>query len=368
MMKILHITPTYLPSRRYGGPIESVHGLCKGLVGHGHRVHVFTTDVDGDGYSDVPLDKEVDLDGVKVRYFHSDFLRRLYYSKTMAAALSQQIAQSDVSHHHSIFLWPTWMAARCAAQQKVPYLISPRGMLDPVLLKMKSVFAKRLWIEFCERTNFEKASSIHATSHFEYEQIQRFGIEEERICLVPNGIEADFFAKTDEIKAQRVPWGVLFLGRLSWKKGLDRLISAVALLPSAHLTVAGNDDENYLPFLKNVARDKGLGDRVNFVGPVYGANKANLLKTASVFVLPSYSENFGVAVLEAMAVGCPVVVTPEVGLADVVEGAGAGIVVEGVPEKGQNGRRIALERFIWEKVARQMETVYQSILSRSPRC
>ena len=128
-MKILHVVATYLPAVRYGGPIRSVHGLCVALAALGHEVHVFTTNVDGTGDSDVPLCQPVDIDGVTVWYFPSRLLRRLYWSPKMKKALSREVPSFDVVHLHSVFLWPIWAAARIAERSGVPYVVSPRGML-----------------------------------------------------------------------------------------------------------------------------------------------------------------------------------------------------------------------------------------------
>src|SRR4249920_2269941 len=113
-MRILHVVPSYLPAVRYGGPIVSVHALCAALVRCGHEVHVFTTNVDGEGESDVPLEQSVSMDGVHVHYFPVSGLRRLYYSPAMAMALAKDIGNFDLVHLHSVFLWPTWAAARAA--------------------------------------------------------------------------------------------------------------------------------------------------------------------------------------------------------------------------------------------------------------
>ena len=103
---------------------------------------------------------------------------------------------------------------------------------------------------------------------------------------------------------------MLFLGRINWKKGLDRLIPAMAHVPGTDLLIAGNDEENYTPTLQALAERCGVAERVRFLGPVHGRDKWRLMATADVFALPSYSENFGIAALEAMACGVPVVVTP----------------------------------------------------------
>src|SRR5439155_8383998 len=144
-MRLLHVVPTYLPATRYGGPIFAVHGLCRALARRGHEVHVFTTNVDGDGVSDVPLDRPVNLDGVHVHYFGAS-LRRIYFSPGMRRMLEKRVRDFDVVHAHSVFLWPTAAAARAAHARGVPYVISPRGMLVNELIERKSRFAKRAWI------------------------------------------------------------------------------------------------------------------------------------------------------------------------------------------------------------------------------
>ena len=111
-MRILHVTPTYLPAVRYGGPIRSVHGLAKAQAARGHDVEVFTTNVDGPGVSPVPLDEAVAIDGVKVRYFATGAGRRLFRSPAMGRALKAKIASFDVVHIHYMWVWPTTAAAR----------------------------------------------------------------------------------------------------------------------------------------------------------------------------------------------------------------------------------------------------------------
>ena len=129
-MKLLHVVSSYLPAVRYGGTIVSVHGLCRALVERGHDVHVYTTSVDGPRDSDVPHNEPVDLDGVKVWYFRSNRLRRLYRAPDLATALAAHVAAFDVVHTHAIYLWPLWAAARAARRAHVPYVVSPRGMLE----------------------------------------------------------------------------------------------------------------------------------------------------------------------------------------------------------------------------------------------
>src|SRR6185295_8900770 len=122
-MRLLHVVPTYFPAVRYGGPIHSVHGLCAALSARGNDVHVFTTNVDGAGDSNVPLGRPVTMNGVKVWYFPSSRFRRLYWSPPMRRALDAEVRGFDIVHLHSVFLWPTWAAARMARRAGVPYVL-----------------------------------------------------------------------------------------------------------------------------------------------------------------------------------------------------------------------------------------------------
>lgn len=318
---------------------------------------VFTTNVDGDAESDVPLDREVLLDGVRVRYFASTF-RRLYVSPAMRTVL-QDIDSFDLVHNHSVFLWPTTAAARAAKKHSVPYVISPRGMLVRDLIQRKSSFVKRAWIRLIERRNFADAAAIHFTSQRELDDARETRIPIPRPFVVPNGI--DVIPRPD---VPRDPNTVLYLGRINWKKGLDRLITA--LPANVKLIVAGNDEENLTPKLRELAR----GRDVELPGPVYGDAKWELLARAAAFVLPSLSENFGNVVVEAMMMSTPVIVSPEVGVASDVESAGAGVVTHDFAsaigdvlrdprDYGSNGRALVESTFTWPAVAERMEHEYR---------
>ena len=364
-MKILHVVPTYFPARRYGGPIVAVHGLCKALVARGHEVHVFTTNVDGDATLDVPADRAVDVDGVAVRYFPSP-LPRLYWSPEMRRAL-RNVREYDVVHIHAVYLWPGIAAARAARAAGVPYVISPRGMLVPELIRRKSRAMKTLWLQLLERRGFAHASAIHFTSQLEWEDAKRVGIPLPSPIVIPNGV--DIPPRPNVPHDDRT---LLFLGRVNWKKGLERVIEALPSL-RARLIVAGNDEENLTPRLRELA--SSVGANVDFVGPVYGTAKNELLARATLFVLMSTSENFGNAVLEALAMETPAVLSSGVGLAEEVVNAGAGVIgfdavsallddANARAEMGRRGRALVESRFAWPIVAKQMEEAYCSISSR----
>src|SRR5438067_3133314 len=369
-VKILHVVPTYLPARRYGGPIYTVHGLCKALAARGHEVSVATTNVDGDNDSEVPLGTPVDLDGVSVHYYASP-LRRLYWSPSMHKALKSLVPKNDVVHLHSVFLDPTRAAARAAHRAGVPYVITPRGMLVRELIRQKSTLAKTAWLRLVERRNFDQAAAIHFTSQLEWDDAKEIGLPLPSPFVVPNAIDIQ--------PLQTMPRDddtILFLGRITWKKGIDILIESLAYVERARLVIAGNDDEKYAPRLRELAEQVGVADRGEFRGTVTGDAKEALLASAAIFALPSLSENFANVVLEAMAAATPVIVTPQVGLSDDVRRAHAGVVADRDPralgeaiagllrdprlraEMGERGRHLVEEKFTWPRVAAEMEAHY----------
>ena len=188
-MKILHVVPTYYPAVRYGGPIQSVHGLASALAAQGHDVHVYTTNADGDGVLPVPRDRPVQVDGVNVWYFETGVGRRIYRSPKMRQALATNIASFDIVHLHSVFLWPTSAAAQAARRVGVPYVLSPRGMLVKDLIRRKSSLAKRAWIALFEHRNIEAAAAVHLTSEIEASELRMLGFRSARLAVVANGIE-----------------------------------------------------------------------------------------------------------------------------------------------------------------------------------
>lgn len=372
-MRILHVSPTYLPATRYGGPIYAVHGLARAQAARGDDVHVFATNVDGGGVTPTPLGSPVDIDGVQVWYFPCGLGRRIFRAPRMADELNACVRDFDVVHAHSAFLWPASAAARAARRENKPFLFSPRGMLTPELVCARSRFAKSLWINVIGKDLMSRASAIHVTSDVERDGVERLRLKAQMFGVVPNGVDPPPHLPPLDVSR---PF-VLSLGRISWKKGLDRLIEAFAYVSDADLVIAGNDEERLTPRLKALAGRLGLSARVRFVGPVAGDAKWRLLRAASAFALASHSENFANAVLEAMICGVPVVVTPQVGLAATVESNGAGLVVDRDPAifgaaiaslladagkraaMGAAAEAVARQSFSWPAIASAMDELYQ---------
>jgi glycosyltransferase involved in cell wall biosynthesis len=381
-MKLLHVVPTYLPATRYGGPIHSVHGLCRALVELGHEVDVFTTSVDGPADSDVPIGRAVELDGVRVTYFESRYGRRLYFAPAMQAALRASVARYDALHLHSVFLWPTNVAASSARAARVPYVLSPRGMLVPELVEQKSRWLKTAWLTLVESRTLAGAAHVHMTSRRELIDARRMPLPIPAPRIVPNGVGGPSHGWQERVStrvealAARAPF-VLYLGRLSWKKGLPRTLRALAGT-DMRLVICGPDDERMTAELQALARDAGVESQVSFEAAVEGPDKWALLQAARIVVLASDNENFGNVVPEAMWMGTPVVVSDQIGARDVVEKAGCGLVCgrdEGALRQalrtlwqdpalcarmGAAGQRFAREHLTWHDVALEMQACYAS--------
>jgi glycosyltransferase involved in cell wall biosynthesis len=384
-LRILHVSPTYLPATRYGGPIYSVHGLVRTLVELGHEVDVFTTNVDGPGVSDVPLNHPVELDGVNVWYFSATW-PRLYRSPAMGQALSRMVPLFDIVHLHSVFLWPTWAGAVASRKVSVPYVLSPRGMMVKQLVRLKSRAAKSIWIKLIERSNLEQAAAIHVTADIEAREIEKFGFSLPPLVTIPNGVTLpvidDSAVISAEIRAlaERQPL-VLFLGRIDWKKNLMELVRAMSQVPHGHLGIVGNDEDGYARNLLTLTSSLDLINRITILPrSVLGSDKETLLSACKLFVLPSLSENFGNAALEAAIRGKPIIVSEEAGVAAMVREHQCGLTcrpnAEDIghsiktllddPERskimGERGRSAALSCYTWPVVARRMNTLYESIV------
>jgi glycosyltransferase involved in cell wall biosynthesis len=258
-------------------------------------------------------------------------------------------------------------------------------MLIRDVIRRKNPLIKTAWINLVERATLARAAGLHVTAELEGDEIRALNLPiPDVVSCVPNGL--DWPARHLPLSA--TPYAALprhyalFLSRISWKKGLDRLINAWKAVPELPLVIAGNDEEGYRPKLESLARSLGLADRVIFTGPVSDEHKWALYERAELFLLPSYSENFGMVVAEAMAMACPVIVTPDVGLARLVESEGAGVVTGNDPanlaaavmglladearrrEMGRRGRELVLRHLGWATVVEHMESMYISVLDQ----
>lgn len=389
-MKLLHVVASYAPAWRYGGPIQSVAALCQGLARLGEEVTVFTTNIDGQGNLPVPVGQPVIQEGVKVHYFQVRQPRFWSFSWGLTQALRREVKSFDLVHLEGIFVYPSLAAGHFCRKYGVPYVVSPRGMLCTVAHEMKSL-RKKVYLTAFEKRNLKAARAIHFTTADEERQKIPLDLGRPAV-VVPNSIDLEpfrslppygtFRARYPEMAGKRL---ALFFGRLHPIKGLDRLSEAFSRvahkLADVHLVVSGYDGEGYGERVRDALRRHGTLELVTFTGPVVGAEKLAAFRDCDLLVMPSYQENFGMAALEAMACGLPVVVSKGVYLYPEIERAGAGLVVDGEPaglaaametlledpalrvRLGAAGRRLVRKRFSAERVAAEMRAVYRSILA-----
>jgi len=343
------------------------------LKRQGVDIEVFTTDADGEAALPRVITDAGSFEGVPVRYFPRTWPLEPIGSRECAATLRGTVRRFDALHIHGLWNRVVWAAAREARRARVPYVLSPRGMLESAALAHRA-WRKRLAYAAIERHTIEGAAVCHATSPGEATTLRAIK-PDAAVCLIPNGVEtppAGVDAPCD------TPPTFVFVGRLHAIKRLDLLIDAfarvAAVSPEARLVIAGPDEQGLRASLE--ARHP-LGARVTWLGAVDAARRDAVLAQARALVLCSDSESFGMAVVEAMAAGRAVIVTRTCGWND-LERRGAGLLVDQTPaaiadamlrlldvraaaEMGVKGRRWVEEAFTWDAVAGRFIETYSTL-------
>jgi glycosyltransferase involved in cell wall biosynthesis len=347
----------------------------------GHFVSVVATD---HALETIPR-----LDGVEITSFPCTF-SRWRFSLSLGRALAKLVGASDIVHIHMIWEYPTYAGARICRKLKKPYIIRPCGMLDRWSLS-QGAWKKAAYLHLLGAPLIRNAAALHFTTHDELTNSLCFHDQEDSF-VVPNGLPANVFVPPQDIQAFRCRFPelkekriVLFLGRLHYKKQpnvvLDAFKHICGIDERLALVLAGPCEPAYLNHLRQLAKTLGLNNRVVFTGVLQGAVVREALFAAEIFVLPSLQENFAIAVAEAMAAGCPVVVSEQVNLASEIRDNKAGIVCksDAVSTAGaleilirndglraimaKNGRSLVADRFTWRKVSADLMSVYHDILS-----
>ncbi|MEO7741957.1 MAG: glycosyltransferase [Usitatibacter sp.] len=390
-MKVLIVMPCYRPATRFGGPIGSVHSLAVALRSLGHEVAVFATNSNGPCDLPVALGVAHDIDGVQVTYFPVRWPRSYFRSPSLKEALRARARGFDVGYLPWLYVYTTTAAASEFTRQGVPFVISPRGMLDRKMIEKKGRLRKTAYLSLVGSRHFRRAAAIHFTSPLERD-LSWARFDEARTWVIPNGLDIVADLRPDRWPDPIAGLGrnrqvVLFLGRLSYIKGLDLLAAAWPLVargaPLAHLVLAGPDDEHlYGPFQREIAR-AGAHASVSYVGLVDDDQKAALMRRCVLLVAPSHSDSFGMSVLEAMSQGKPVVVSRHVGISPEVEASGGGRVVASDAEElasaileiihrpdmaremGASGKALVETRFSILAIARRMEAALESVAKRA---
>ena len=406
-LKILQIIPSI--SVVYGGPSQMIRGFSKALARQGAEVTILTTDSNGDSGQaplEVPLHYPVKQDGYTVRYFRCAPFRRYKFSLGLLTWLYHHAHEFDLAHIHALFSPVSSCAAAIARYSQLPYILRPLGTLDPADIQKKR-YLKYLYAALLERPNISGAAGLHFTSPQENEVSERFGTHTPGVVLPlgvtppshlknPNAILATLSSPASPT-ALAPPLNIpipttpdipviLFMSRIDPKKGLDLLIPALENLVANgqpfHFVLAGTNPQD-------PAYEKSVGDRIQFspisacttiTGFVQGEQKQALLQRADLFVLPSYYENFGISVAEAMVAGTPVLISDQVHIHTDVQNAEAGWVCscnesaltmellkalqdpDMRRQRGVNAQQCALKTYSWSAIAQRTLNVYRNIL------
>lgn len=374
---------------RYGGIASSMPLLCDALASVGERVDLVTfCDGEERQSATVPERRGYGLEMLPAGW------PQWIASRKLRSRLGGLIAESSIVHIHGIWQEHCFLAANLARRASVPYMISAHGMLEPWALRNKG-WKKKLYGAAFERPNLRRAACLRALTEAEAEDYRRYGYRG-TIAVIPNGVrpplsvsKREFLSAFPELEGKRV---VLFLGRIHYKKGVYLLVDAFERIakkhPAAQLIMAGPDSENTLAAVRRKVTEASAGARVTFTGMLNPTMKWSALAAASVFVLPSFSEGFSVATLEALAAGVPPLISRQCYFPS-VEHARAGVVVEPEVEAvaealdrllsaspddlasmGRNGAMLARSRYSWEAVAADFKALHRWILhgGSAPRC
>ncbi|MDA8988722.1 glycosyltransferase [bacterium] len=350
-MRVLHVVDTLDPST--GGPARTVPFLVDALQRTG-------------------LDCRIWARGTSSHL--SDHLGLRAEQGPLGQVLSG--TEWDLVHHHGMWLPFHRVVARVCAVRRIHRIVSPRGMLEPWALAHHRWRKRLAWILF-QRRDVMDACGVHVTSEAEAAQLRSLGFPGPMACI-PNGVE---MPSSDSIARFDGPPTVVFLGRIHPVKGLDVLVDAWqrAALPGWRMEVVGPNEDGHQALLEEKLKRAGLFDQWRFAGEVRGDGRWNALRRGHLFVLPSHTENFGLAVAEALAIGLPVIATRGTPWSGVEErGCGRWVDLEptslaealseltSLPKDrlaamGQLGREWVRQSFSWSGVATEMKQFYESL-------
>jgi glycosyltransferase involved in cell wall biosynthesis len=381
-MKVLHVIPSV--SAVHGGPSRAIVDIERALAARGVEVTTVATNDDGDSRTLPVHCGEPIATPYATRWY---FPRSTVFFKTsvgMAKWLKDNIATFDLVHAHGLFSFAPVAAAFLARRAGVPYILRPHGVLAPYGMTQHRPLLKKMSLALIERRLIEAASAMHFTSRAEIDEAKALRLKC-RGVVIPLGIDLGSSIKGEGRERRRgdEPFKLLFLSRIDPKKNLEALLHAFSLVCSKHsavlLNIAGDGDPEYRARLQSLARTLNIADRIEWLGYIEGDRKADALRAANAFVLPSHSENFGLAVVEALAAGLPCVVSGEVAIAPEIETARAGFIVgtdaesiaagiarllaneDGYSAMSTAARALAASAFSLEAMGERLEALYRDI-------
>lgn len=373
-----------------------IRGLSAALAKQGVDVTILTTNSNGDFGQlplSVPLAQPLKEQGYEVIYFNCSPFRRYKFSLGLLNWLWHHGQDYDLAHIHALFSPISTAAATLCRLKKLPYILRPLGTLDPLDLRKKQAL-KKIYGNLLERPNLQGAAAIHFTTQQEANVSERYGTNSPAVIL-PLGVTLPSLPDLEPCQLpsntatdQHIPT-LLFLSRIDPKKGLELLISALENLKRVgvdfHFILAGSNpqDPDYEQQILAQVQASTIATDTAIAGFVEGEAKWYLLKKADLLILPSYYENFGIVVAEAMAVGTPVLISDQVYIWPAVKAAEAGWICscdlqslteqiqvalkdpQELKRRGENARMLATEQYTWPAIAAQTITTYQNLLQKS---
>jgi glycosyltransferase involved in cell wall biosynthesis len=379
-MKVLHVIPSIAAC--YGGPSKVVIDTCRALRQAGIEAEIATTNADESADTPIPRELPAIVDDVPVYFFARQNRWRYKFSWPLTQWLERNVHEYDLLHLHALFSYSTAAAAHFARKQSIPYIVLPHGMLAPWAIQ-RNRFLKQYYLKLIEQKNLARAAAVQFTAE---EELKASAFRGRANFVLPYVLDLTK-QKNGHRREPSCRPRILFLSRLHPKKGLDLLIQAAGKLAGEgkdfELLLAGNGDREYEEVLRAMIQRNHLAARTKFLGFVQGAEKTRLLHESDIFVLPSYEENFGIAVTEAMAAGLPVVISDRVNICDEVRSADAGLVTLPEPdalrlaiarllsdqglraEMGARGAELVGNRFAMGAIAGETVMIYQDIIQNS---
>ena len=370
---------------KYGGPTYSVPIQCRGLSKEGVDVTLYT-------YTESrPWEKNIVEDGVKIIEYDkpTSFIRKKWH--LALRDLLKKEDDADIYHYHGVWLPCNHWCSVASRRKGKKYVLNPRGDLETYRInynKLKKIKKKLIWWLYAHKDT-QNASCIIATSKQEADAIRRMGISAP-IAIIPNGIEMTVFPAT-VTHTHRDKKVVLFLSRVNPIKGLELLIEAWSKLPvnlktNWELHIAGNSDPiDYVHKLEGLITKLGLENIVKLLGPITGEAKMQKYMNSDLFILPTFNENFGNVIAEAMMCECPAITTKNAPWQVLTEekcGWWIDLSVENLVktlmeamslsdeeriELGKKSRQCIINHFSSESVAKQTKMVYEWILGQGEK-
>lgn len=383
-LRVLLSAPAHWPATEFGGPIAVAKELTEGLVRAGHEVAVVTTSLESARRAPASRlrTRRASENGVRITYLATP-LRFHWMGITPSLPLALRPERPDVVHVFGYRDVVTTSTAAWARRRGVPYVFEPLGMFPA---QFRSVSLKRAFDRTLGARVAAGAAVVLASSAYEKRSLAALGLPPERIEVRPNGFPPVREGEGGGRLRERLGLGadtplVLNVGRVSFKKGLDLLLEAVAPLDGVHVAIVGPDDgDGTLGRLQEQARILGLGERLHLVGPLDTSRPEEVYGDADVFALPSRDENFGVVVAEAASVGKAIVVSDRCGVAELLEDAALVVPVDAGATRealarlladpdlrerlGAAAREVA-RRVDWEAVVRRQVELYRLAIARA---